>query len=215
MRPHARPARAHRRRHQSADGRRRRQSGVRRWRARFLPVSHDWPVRRGLFGSGRAVGRRAFRVSRRAVRLCRRARSAAGVLPDSLDWIPVLHDRGYDFFKLGEEAHVSLDERHARGPCRQDVSADPAPRPSATACGSAMLAPGDVADQLDELRAISADWLQIKGAGRTAVLDRVLRRRLHAPVSVRRRRGNVGAASDPRVREPARRAATARNCRST
>src|SRR5207237_4804304 len=27
----------------------------------------------------------------------------------SLDWIPVLHDRGYDFFKLGEEAHVHLD----------------------------------------------------------------------------------------------------------
>ena len=26
----------------------------------------------------------------------------------SLDWIPVLHDRGYDFFKLGEEAHVPL-----------------------------------------------------------------------------------------------------------
>ena len=26
----------------------------------------------------------------------------------SLDWIPVLHDRGYNFFKLGEEAHVTL-----------------------------------------------------------------------------------------------------------
>src|SRR4029077_4873201 len=25
-----------------------------------------------------------------------------------LDWIPVLHDRGYDFFKLGEEAQVRL-----------------------------------------------------------------------------------------------------------
>src|SRR4029079_15240871 len=27
----------------------------------------------------------------------------------SLDWIPLLHDRGYNFFKLGEEAIVPLD----------------------------------------------------------------------------------------------------------
>ena len=27
----------------------------------------------------------------------------------SIDWIPLLHDRGYHFFKLGEEAHVHLD----------------------------------------------------------------------------------------------------------
>src|SRR5262249_50799528 len=41
----------------------------------------------------------------------------------SLDWIPVLHDRGYDFFKLGEEAYVHLQgvtlEGHAGKMYRQ------------------------------------------------------------------------------------------------
>ena len=41
----------------------------------------------------------------------------------SLDWIPLLHDRGYHFFKLGEEAQVPLDrvtlEGHAGKMTRQ------------------------------------------------------------------------------------------------
>ena len=33
----------------------------------------------------------------------------------SLEWIPPLHDRGYAFFKLGEEAHVRLDRLTLEG----------------------------------------------------------------------------------------------------
>jgi len=79
----------------------------------------------------------------------------------SLDWIPVLHDRGYDFFKLGEEAHVKLEnvtlEGHAGKMYRQILR-----RAERDGLRFRILSTGEVADQLPQLRAISADWLQSK-----------------------------------------------------
>ena len=80
----------------------------------------------------------------------------------SLDWIPVLHDRGYDFFKLGEEAQLSLDrvtlDGHAGKLYRQILR-----RGERDGAKFRVLAPDEVAGRLDELEAISNDWLQTKG----------------------------------------------------
>jgi phosphatidylglycerol lysyltransferase len=80
----------------------------------------------------------------------------------SLDWIPVLHDRGYDFFKLGEEAQVRLDrvtlDGHAGKLYRQILR-----RGERDGARFRVLAPEDVSAKLDELEAISNDWLQTKG----------------------------------------------------
>jgi len=80
----------------------------------------------------------------------------------SLDWIPVLHDRGYDFFKLGEEAQVRLDDvtldGHAGKMYRQVLR-----RGERDGARFRVLAPGEVAAKLDELETISNDWLQTKG----------------------------------------------------
>jgi phosphatidylglycerol lysyltransferase len=80
----------------------------------------------------------------------------------SLDWIPVLHDRGYDFFKLGEEAHVSLHaitlEGHAGKMYRQILR-----RGDRDGVRFRVLAPQEVLSHLDELETISNEWLQTKG----------------------------------------------------
>jgi phosphatidylglycerol lysyltransferase len=79
----------------------------------------------------------------------------------SLDWIPVLHDRGYDFFKLGEEAHVPLDrmtlDGHAGKMYRQILR-----RAERDGVRFRILAPAEVAERLPELRDISAEWLTAK-----------------------------------------------------
>ncbi len=80
----------------------------------------------------------------------------------SLDWIPVLHDRGYDFFKLGEEAHVSLEavslDGHAGKLNRQILR-----RGERDGVTFRVLEPGEVAGRLGELEQISNDWLHTKG----------------------------------------------------
>ena len=80
----------------------------------------------------------------------------------SLEWIPVLHDRGYDFFKLGEEAHVSLDRISLDGPAgklyRQLLR-----RGERDGARFRVLAPDEVAGRLDELEDISNEWLHTKG----------------------------------------------------
>jgi phosphatidylglycerol lysyltransferase len=79
----------------------------------------------------------------------------------SLDWIPVLHDRGYDFFKLGEEARVRLPsvtlEGHAGKMYRQILR-----RAERDGLRFRIMPPDEVDRHLPELRAISADWLQAK-----------------------------------------------------
>jgi phosphatidylglycerol lysyltransferase len=79
----------------------------------------------------------------------------------SLDWIPVLHDRGYDFFKLGEEARVPLPkitlEGHAGKMYRQILR-----RAERDGLCFRILTPDEIKPRLQELRAISAEWLQSK-----------------------------------------------------
>jgi phosphatidylglycerol lysyltransferase len=80
----------------------------------------------------------------------------------SLTWIPPLHDRGYAFFKLGEEAHVSLEtftmEGHAGKEYRQFLR-----RADRDGVRFRVLPPYEVARVLPELAAISASWLESKG----------------------------------------------------
>ena len=82
----------------------------------------------------------------------------------SLDWIPVLHDRGYDFFKLGEEAHAHLErvtlEGHVGKMYRQVLR-----RAERDGVRFRVLSCDEVAARLDELEAISDDWLRTKGLG--------------------------------------------------
>jgi phosphatidylglycerol lysyltransferase len=80
----------------------------------------------------------------------------------SLNWIPPLHDRGYAFFKLGEEAHVSLDtftlEGHAGKEYRQYLR-----RAERDGVRFRILPPYEVEKALPELSVISEDWLHAKG----------------------------------------------------
>ncbi len=80
----------------------------------------------------------------------------------SLNWIPALHDRGYAFFKLGEEAHVPLErftlEGHAGKEYRQFLR-----RAERDKVRFRVLPPYDVERALPELTAISAAWLESKG----------------------------------------------------
>ena len=79
----------------------------------------------------------------------------------SLDWIPLLHDRGYHFFKLGEEAHVHLDrltlDGHAGKMTRQILRR--AERDGAT---FRVMQPPEIAQRIDELADISSGWLRAK-----------------------------------------------------
>jgi phosphatidylglycerol lysyltransferase len=79
----------------------------------------------------------------------------------SLEWIPALHDRGYIFFKLGEEAHVHLDrfslEGHAGKPYRQILR-----RAERDRLRFRILAPDEIPPVMPELSAISSAWLEAK-----------------------------------------------------
>ncbi len=79
----------------------------------------------------------------------------------SPDWIPPLHDRGYAFFKLGEEAHLPLDrvtlDGHAGKMNRQILR-----RAERDGAGFRVMPPVEVTARLAELRAVSDDWLRSK-----------------------------------------------------
>lgn len=79
----------------------------------------------------------------------------------SPDWIPPLHDRGYIFFKLGEEALVRLDRVTTEGPAgkmyRQILK-----RAERDGVRFRVLAPFEVEQRLEELQKISDDWLASK-----------------------------------------------------
>ena len=80
----------------------------------------------------------------------------------SVDWIPLLHDRGYHLFKLGEEAQVHLDrltlDGHAGKMNRQILR-------RAERDGLAFrIMPAEEADaRMPELAEISDGWLRAKG----------------------------------------------------
>jgi len=79
----------------------------------------------------------------------------------SLDWIPLLHDRGYHFFKLGEEAHVHLDrltlEGHAGKLTRQILR-----RAERDGVTFRIMQPPEITGRLAELADISSAWLRAK-----------------------------------------------------
>jgi phosphatidylglycerol lysyltransferase len=80
----------------------------------------------------------------------------------SPDWIPPLHDRGYVFFKLGEEAQVSLARVGTEGPegklYRQVLR-----RAERDGLAFRVMPPYEVEKRMAELREISDDWLHSKG----------------------------------------------------
>ncbi|HTK28044.1 MAG TPA: phosphatidylglycerol lysyltransferase domain-containing protein, partial [Vicinamibacterales bacterium] len=80
----------------------------------------------------------------------------------SLEWIPPLHDRGYAFFKLGEEALLPLARVTLDGPqgkmYRQILR-----RGERDGLAFRVLAPYEIAPLLPVLRGISDDWLAAKG----------------------------------------------------
>jgi phosphatidylglycerol lysyltransferase len=80
----------------------------------------------------------------------------------SLNWLPALHDHGYDFFKLGEEAHVHLDgvtlDGHAGKMYRQVLA-----RGKRDGVRFRILTPGQTAHRMAELKEISDEWLAAKG----------------------------------------------------
>jgi phosphatidylglycerol lysyltransferase len=80
----------------------------------------------------------------------------------SPDWIPLLHDRGYHFFKLGEEAQVHLDrvttEGHEGKMTRQILR-----RAERDGVEFRVIAPYEIRSLIPELREISDDWLHAKG----------------------------------------------------
>ncbi|MDE3155819.1 MAG: bifunctional lysylphosphatidylglycerol flippase/synthetase MprF [Acidobacteriota bacterium] len=82
----------------------------------------------------------------------------------SLEWIPALHDRGYIFFKLGEEAHVRLDrvtlEGHAGKMYRQILR-----RAERDRLRFRIVGPEAVPALMSELAAVSQAWLEAKKTG--------------------------------------------------
>jgi phosphatidylglycerol lysyltransferase len=80
----------------------------------------------------------------------------------SLEWIPPLHDRGYAFFKLGEEALVRLDRvtlDGAGGKLYRQILR----RGERDGLRFRVLAPYELDTLMPELRAISDEWLAAKG----------------------------------------------------
>jgi len=80
----------------------------------------------------------------------------------SSGWIPLLHDRGYHLFKLGEEAIVPLDrvtlDGHAGKLARQVLR-----RAERDGLVFRVIDPYEVERRVEELRAISDHWLEAKG----------------------------------------------------
>src|SRR6185503_16047680 len=79
----------------------------------------------------------------------------------SPEWIPPLHDRGYIFFKLGEEGQLPLTRVALDGPSgklfRQILR-----RGERDRVRFRVMPPYEVVQRLDELQAISNDWLAAK-----------------------------------------------------
>ena len=79
------------------------------------------------------------------------------------DWIPPLHDRGYQFFKLGEEAIVPLERislnGHAGKLLRQHLR-----RGERAGLTFRVIEPAEVERRMSDLESISRDWLRSKHA---------------------------------------------------
>ena len=80
----------------------------------------------------------------------------------SVEWIPLLHDRGYHLFKLGEEAIVHLDrltlDGHAGKMNRQILR-----RAERDGVAFRIMQPEEIDAHMSELQDISDGWLRAKG----------------------------------------------------
>jgi len=79
----------------------------------------------------------------------------------SLEWIPPLHDRGYAFFKLGEEAQVPLAQVTLDG-SRGKLNRQILRRAERDRLSLRILQPFEVEAAMPELRAISDEWLEAR-----------------------------------------------------
>ena len=184
--------------------------------ARILSLSHHRSVPRGVFGSGRAVARRARRVPRRALRLRGRARSPAGVLSDVARLDPAAARPRLRLLQARRGGAGATRARHARRACRQDEAADPAASANATASRFGSSRRRDRDSVLDELRGDLGRLAAGEGGRRAAVLDRrtSIDDYIRA-LSVRGRRGMHGSRAASWRLPICSRVRGARSCRST
>jgi len=80
----------------------------------------------------------------------------------SARWIPILHDYGYSFFKLGEEAIVELERFNIQGN-KGKAMRNVLNRFRNDGYAFEVLAPDDVGAFLGDLRRVSDSWLESKG----------------------------------------------------
>mgnify|MGYP003694258071 CR=1 FL=1 len=132
-----------------------------RRRPGLLSVLDHRPIPGHLLRPCGAFPFRTDGVPGRPFRSRRRARSPSGLLSDFPGLDSYLHDRGYDFFKLGEEAQVRLDrvtpEGHPGKMHRQALR-----RAERDGVRFRILAPEQIAERLPEFASISRDWLRAK-----------------------------------------------------
>ena len=81
----------------------------------------------------------------------------------SPDWMPPLHDRGYTFFKVGEEGHVALDVVSTDGSAGK-LNRQLLRRAERDGLQFRIMDTDEVAARMTELRDVSDEWLQSKGA---------------------------------------------------
>jgi phosphatidylglycerol lysyltransferase len=81
----------------------------------------------------------------------------------SAHWLPVLHDFGYSFFKLGEEALVDMDQFNIQGN-KGKAMRNVLNRFRSDGYTFEVLAAAEVPAHINELKAISDDWLRSKNA---------------------------------------------------
>lgn len=79
----------------------------------------------------------------------------------SVDWLPALHDRGYNFFKLGEQAEIPLDRVTLEG-ARGALSRQILRRAERDGIRFELLAAEQVAARMAECREVSDCWLREK-----------------------------------------------------
>jgi phosphatidylglycerol lysyltransferase len=79
----------------------------------------------------------------------------------SPEWIPLLHDRGYNLFKLGEEAMVPLERVSLEGRAGK-MNRQYLRRAERDGLAFHVLEPAQVSARIGDMAAVSADWLQAK-----------------------------------------------------
>ena len=122
----------------------------------------------------------------------------------SLEWIPLLHDRGHEFFKLGEQADIHLDritlDGHAGKLYRQILR-----RAERDGVRFRIAEPHEMAALMPETGGRVTRLASDQEAGRAAVFDRIFRRSVFAPVPMRAGGRSPARRQNPGVCQPLRR----------